>query len=595
MIQQRLNALRQKMKEAGISIYVVPSTDCHESEYVSEHYRARTYMTGFTGSAGTAVITLEEAGLWTDGRYFIQAGQQLQGTGITLYRMGEPGVPTVEAFVEEKLSEGMVLGFDGRVMGSFVAEKLKRAADAKKAKIHVTDDLVGAIWEDRPAIPDAEVFLLEERWSGESAAHKLSRVREEMKKQGADVHVLASLCDIAWLLNIRGGDIPCVPVVFSYLYLTEESCRFYVRPSVVTEELTAYLQQMGVEICDYESIYSDLEQLESGSCVLLDKRSVNYRLLSSIPADVKILNRNNPTELMKAIKNETELANLRSAHLKEGIAFTRFMYWLKTNVGRIEITELSAADKLRELREEQENCLGLSFNTICSYGANGAIVHYSATEETNTVVQPEGFLLVDAGGQYLDGTTDTTRTFVLGPVSEEMKQMFTAVCRGNLNLANARFLYGCTGQQLDVLCREPLWQLHTDFKHGTGHGVGYLLNVHEGPNSFRFKMAEGNTPAVLEAGMVTTDEPGVYIEGKYGIRLENELVCVKSEQNEYGQFMEFENLTLTPLDLDAILPDEMTPAERKYLNAFHKKVYEALVDHLPEEEQIWLAQATRAI
>jgi len=552
-------------------------------------------MTGFTGSAGTAVVTLKEAGLWTDGRYFIQADRQLQGSGVTLYRLGEPGVPTVEKFVQDHLQSGELLGFDGRVMGAFRAEKLKGAAEEKNAGLLVTEDLVGEIWEERPRIPDAPVFILEERWSGETTDRKLARVREQMKKCGADVHVLAALCDIAWLLNLRGGDIPCVPVTLSFLLITEDTCCWYVRKSVVTEQVRAYLEKYQIQVKEYDTVYEDLERIGAGKKILLDKRNVNYRLLSEIPSGVTVLNRSNPTELMKAVKNGTELQNLRTAHLKESIAFTRFMYWLKTHVGKEEITELSAAARLEELRKEQENYVDLSFAPICAYGANGAIVHYSATEESNTKIRPEGFLLVDAGGHYLEGTTDTTRTFALGPLCEEQKRMFTAVCRGNLNLANARFLYGCTGYSLDVLCREPLWQMAADYKHGTGHGVGYLLNVHEGPNAFRWKLPEGEAPAVLEAGMVTTDEPGIYIEGKYGIRTENELVCVKGESNAYGQFMEFEILTLVPIDLDAVLPEEMTAEERKYLNDYHRRVYETLALHLPDEERVWLKEYTREI
>lgn len=594
-IRERLQCLREKMKEYGVDVYVIPSSDPHESEYVCGHFRARAYISGFTGSAGTVVVTLKEAGLWTDGRYFIQAARQLQGTGITLYRSGEPGVPAIETFVKEHLKNGQALGFDGRVMGARKAEQLERTAKEQGAGVLVTEDLVGQIWENRPAVPDAPVFILEECWSGESTEKKLARVREKMSAYGADVHVLASLCDIAWILNLRGGDIPCVPVVLSFLVITENGGTWYVRKSVVTEAVREYLEKCGIRVKEYEEIYEDLGKIEAGKRVLVDKRNVNCRLVAGIPESIKILDKKNPSEVMKAVKNETELRNLRVAHLKEGIAYTRFMYWLKNRVGKEEMTELSAAEKLGELRREQGHLVDLSFAPICAYGENGAIVHYSATEESNTVIEPEGFLLVDAGGHYLEGTTDTTRTFVMGPLSMEQKRMFTAVCRGNLRLANARFLHGCTGHSLDVLCREPLWQMGMDYKHGTGHGVGYLLNVHEGPNAFRWKLPEGETPAALEAGMVTTDEPGIYIEGKYGIRTENELVCVEREKNEYGQFMGFEVLTLTPIDLDGILPEEMTEEERGWLNGYHKRVYEELAPYLPEEERVWLKEYTREI
>lgn len=595
MIRERLQMLRQKMKEMGVTVYVVPSSDCHESEYVCAHFQARAYMTGFTGSAGTAVVTMDDAGLWTDGRYFLQARMQLADTGFRLFRMGEPGVPSVEAYVKEHLEEGGKLGFDGRVMGAYRAETLAEAAAEKKAGLLVTEDLVGAVWKDRPDIPDAPVFLLEDIYSGERTADKQNRVRKEMEKLGADVHVLASLCDIAWLLNLRGGDIPSVPVVLSFLLMTKDTCIWYVRNSVVTEKLRAYLEENHVQTKEYEEVYGDLERMAPGTKILMDKKNINYRLLTSLPGGAELIDKSNPSELMKAVKNETELENLRIAHLKEGIAFTKFMYWLKTKAGKEEITELSAAEYLNDRRKEQEHYVEPSFAPICAYGKHAAIVHYSATEESNTRIEPSGFLLVDAGGHYLEGTTDTTRTFALGALSQEQKKMFTAVCRGNMNLANARFLYGCTGYNLDILCREPLWKLGADYKHGTGHGVGYLLNVHEGPNAFRWKLPKEGDAAVLEAGMVTTDEPGIYIEESYGIRTENELVCVQGEKNEYGQFMEFEILTLVPIDLDAVLPEEMTETEREYLNRYHKRVYDVLSPYLEQEEREWLGKYTRKI
>ncbi len=595
MITDRIGKLRQKMQERGITVYVVPSADCHESEYVCAHYRAREYMSGFTGSAGTLVITMREAGLWTDGRYFLQAEQQLQSTGIRLFRMGEPEVPELEAYVKEKLAEGGRLGFDGRVMGAFQAERFFQAAGERGADVQMTEDLVGEIWEERPGIPDKKVFLLEECYTGEGTKKKLARVRLEMEKVGADAHVLASLCDIAWILNLRGDDIPGVPVVLSYLYMTQTSGIWYVREQVVTEEIVKKLSNLEIEIREYEKIYEDLEELTGVQKILLDKKNVNSRLLFGLPESVQVIDQSNPSELMKAVKNETELQNLRIAHLKEGLAFTRLMYWLKTHAEE-EITERDVAEYLDTRRKEQVHYLEQSFAPICAWGPHGAIVHYSATEESDIRIGTDGLLLVDAGGHYLEGTTDTTRTYVLGSVSEEQKRMFTAVCRGNLNLAFAKFLYGCTGSHLDILCRKPLWQMEADYKHGTGHGVGYLLNVHEGPNAFRWKQPEaGVQPAVLEAGMVTTDEPGFYLEGKYGIRTENELVCKKGIQNVYGQFMEFEILTLTPVDLDGILPEEMTSQERDWLNAYHRQVYETLSPYMEEEERQWLRIYTRKI
>lgn len=595
MIRERIEKLRQKMREAGVTVYVIPSTDCHESEYVCAHYRVREYMSGFTGSAGTLVVTLQEAGLWTDGRYFLQAEQQLAGTGIRLFRMGEPGVPKLPEYVKEKLTGGK-LGFDGRVMGAFCAETLFQAARESGAQVLVTEDLAGAIWENRPGIPDTRLFLLDERYTGEGTEQKLAGIREELRRAGAKIHVLASLCDIAWILNLRGGDIPCVPVVLSFLCITETDCIWYVRNRIVTEEIRRELEGKGIRIREYDTVYEDLKTLADGKKVLLDKKNVNSRLLLSLPPNAQVIDRENPSELMKAVKNETELFNLRTAHLKEGLAFTRLMHWLKTRAGKEVITERSAAEYLDAERRKQSHYLEQSFAPICAYGEHAAIVHYSATEESNARIEAEGFLLVDAGGHYLEGTTDTTRTFVLGAVSEEQKRMYTAVCRGNLRLASAKFLHGCTGYHLDVLCREPLWEMGADYKHGTGHGVGYLLNVHEGPNAFRWKQPETEErAAVLEEGMVTTDEPGIYIEGKYGIRTENELVCKKGIQNVYGQFMEFEILTLTPIDLDGILPQEMTAQERKWLNAYHAMVYEKLSPCMEENEKKWLRHYTREI
>lgn len=595
-VRERIGRLREKMREKGVTVYVIPSTDCHESEYVCGHYQARAYLSGFTGSAGTLAVTSEDAGLWTDGRYFLQAEQELSGTGIRLFRMGEPDVPTVEEYVRDTLGEGGKLGFDGRVMGASRAEGLVRAAREQGAGVLVTEDLAGAVWEDRPDIPDSVLMLLGEHLTGEGTKSKLQRIRARMKEEGADAHVLASLDDIGWILNVRGGDIPHVPVVLSYLCLTGKTCVWYVRGQVVTEEIRRTLSEKGVQIREYEAVYEDLEHFPEGWKVLLDRKKVNYRLLCSLPKGVQVLDRPNPSEAMKAVKNETELSNLREAHRKEGLAFTRLMRWVKTHAGEEGLTERSAAEYLVQRRKEQGHYLEDSFAPICAYGEHGAVVHYSATEESDAALRREGFFLVDAGGHYLEGTTDTTRTFVLGAVSEEQKRMFTAVCRGNLHLAYAKFLHGCSGCQLDVLCREPLWQMELDYKHGTGHGVGYLLNVHEGPNAVRWRLPEkGEPPAVLEEGMVTTDEPGIYLAGAFGIRTEQELVCKKSVQNEYGQFMEFEILTLTPIDLDGLLPEEMTRQEREWLNAYHRMVYEKLSPDMEEEERAWLKRYTRAV
>ena len=596
MIPERLAALREEMKRRSIDIYVVPTADFHESEYVGEHFKARKFITGFTGSAGTAVITLKEAGLWTDGRYFVQAEKQLEGSTVTLYRMAEEGVPAVEDFVKDKLPQGGCIGFDGRTVNGAWGEKFVAIAEEKGGSLSVGEDLIDLIWTDRPELSRAPLFILEEKYSGKSTAEKIKDVRAKMAEEGADVHILTSLCDIAWLLNIRGGDIQSVPVVLSYLVLTKDQCIWFLQEEVVDDTIRAYLKENHIETRPYDDIYTYVPTIPESAVVLMNKSSVNYRICSELNKNIQVINKPNPTELMKAVKNPVEVDNTRLAHVKDGVAVTKFMYWLKTNIGKIPMTEISASDYLEARRREQENFIDLSFTTISAYGANAAMMHYSATPESNTELKPEGFLLVDSGGHYYEGTTDITRTFVLGTISDEMKQHFTAVCRSNMKLANAKFLYGACGLNLDILARGPLWDMGIDYKCGTGHGVGYILNVHEGPNGFRWKIVpERHDSGVLEEGMITTDEPGVYLEGKYGIRTENELVCHKAEKNEYGQFMEFENITYAPIDLDGIDPEQMSPREKWMLNDYHKKVYEVLSPYMTEEENEWLKKYTRAI
>lgn len=596
MIQERLSALRSEMKKRRIDIYVVPTSDFHESEYVGAHFKARRFITGFTGSAGTAVITMTEAGLWTDGRYFVQAENQLKDSTVTLFRMGEEGVPEVDQFIKDKLPEGGCLGFDGRVINGAWGKRLQKIADEKNASMHVAEDLIDLIWADRPALPKEPLFLLEEKYTGKSTAEKIADLRAKMKDEGTDTHILTSLYDIAWLLNIRGGDIDSVPVVLSYLVLTEQDCIWFLQEEVIDGTIRSYLDVNRITVMPYDSIYEYVTKIAQDAAVLMNCATVNYRICSSLNPAVRVVDKPNPTELMKAIKNKTEVDNTRKAHIKDGVAFTKFMYWLKTNIGKIPMTEISASDYLEERRREQEHFIELSFDTICAYGENAAMMHYAATPESDAKLKPEGFLLVDSGGHYYEGTTDITRTMALGPVTDEMRLHFTTVCRSNLNLAHAKFLYGCTGQNLDILARGPLWEMGIDYKCGTGHGVGYVLNVHEGPNGIRWRVVpERHDNGVLEEGMITTDEPGVYLEGKYGIRTENELVCHKAEKNEYGQFMEFENITYAPIDLDAIDPEAMTGWERKLLNDYHKMVYHTISPYLTKEEQEWLKTYTRAI
>lgn len=594
-IKQKLNALRILMKEKKIDAYLVPTDDFHGSEYVGDYFKCRKYITGFTGSAGTAIITQDMAGLWTDGRYFIQAADQLRDTTIELFKSGEPGVPTVHQFLNDKLQEGMCLGFDGRTVSAREAEELQELLQEKHITFSVNDDLIGEIWEDRPVLSCELVMELDIRWTGKSRADKIAEIREQMKAKEADTFILTSLDDIAWLLNIRGNDIHCCPVVLSYLVMMENELRLYANAAAFSEEIRSNLEADGVKIYPYDDVYSYVQTISSDKKVLLSRANVNSRLVSNIPSEVTILDEPNLTLLPKAVKNKTEMENERIAHIKDGIAVTKFIYWLKKNVTRTTITELSAAEKLYQFRSEQEHFLGDSFDPIIAYGTHAAIVHYSATEATDIPLEARGMVLADTGGHYLEGTTDITRTIVLGPVTAKEKKFFTAVLRGNLNLAAAKFKYGCTGLNLDYLARGPLWELGEDYNHGTGHGVGYLLNVHEGPNSFRWKNLPGNPAPVLEEGMITSDEPGYYLENEFGIRHENLVLCKKAEKTSFGQFMCFEPLTMVPFDLEGINPEEMTERERKLLNDYHQKVYTTISPYLDEEEKEWLKQATREI
>ena len=594
-VTERIAALRTLMKEKKIDAYLVPTDDFHGSEYVGDYFKCRKYITGFTGSAGTAVIMQDMAGLWTDGRYFIQAAAQLEGTPVTLFKMEEPDVPTIYKFLEEHLKEGMCLGFDGRTVSAAEADELKKILQKKQIRFSVNEDLIGEIWNDRPAISCEPVMELEKKWTGRSRADKCREIREKMKEKGADLFVLTSLDDIAWLLNIRGNDIHCCPVVLSYLVMDEKEIRLFAGESAFSQEIKDSLAADGVTIYPYNDIYTYVQTIPENQKIYLSRAQVNSRLVDNIPEKVTILDGENMTLLPKAVKNETEVRNEKAAHIKDGVAMTKFIYWLKKNIGSQTITELSAADKLYEFRSGQENFQGNSFDPIIAYGTHGAIVHYSATEETNIPLEPKGLVLMDTGGHYLEGTTDITRTVVLGDLTEKEKKYFTAVLRGHLNLAAAKFRYGCTGLNLDAIAREPLWAMGEDYNHGTGHGVGYLLNVHEGPQSFRWKNLANHPAPVLEEGMITSDEPGYYAENEFGIRHENLIVCRKSAKTAYGQFMEFEPLTMVPFDLDGIDPLQMETGERHLLNQYHALVYRNISPYLNEEEKQWLKEVTREI
>lgn len=594
MIKERLSRLREKMAEKGIDLYMVTSSDFHNSEYVGDYFKERAYITGFTGSAGTAVITSDEAFLWTDGRYFIQAAAQLEGTSVQLMKMGQEGVPTVEEFIVSRMEKGMTLGFDGRTVPAAVGLRYRDKLAAKGASVNASLDLVGEIWEDRPALSAEPVFLLDEKYAGQSRAEKIANLQAAMKEAGAGYHALTVLDDIAWLLNIRGGDVAYNPVVLSYLLVGPHSISLYANAAAFPEDVVRALADDGVVLKPYEDFYEDLSALPDGSRLLADGARVSYGLYSCLPEGVTLIDRENPTYLPKSIKNPTEVENEKAAHIKDGVAVTRFIYWLKTTLGHEKITEMSAARKMEEFRQMGEGYLGQSFAPIVSYGAHAAMCHYSPSEETDIEIEPHGFALADTGGQYYEGTTDITRTFAAGPLSYEQKHHYTLVLRSHLNLAAARFLHGCTGVALDYAARGPLWDEALDYNHGTGHGVGYLLNVHEGPNSFRYRIVPGNN-AVLEEGMITSDEPGLYLEGQYGIRIENMIVCRKDIKNEYGQFMAFDPLTLVPYEPEAVLPEEMSPKERALYNAYMETVYQKISPYLPKEEAEWLRNETKAI
>lgn len=594
-MNERLENLRKFMKERGIDAYLVPTSDFHESEYVGEYFKCRKFLTGFTGSAGTAVVTAKEAGLWTDGRYFVQAAKQLEDSDFTLQKMGQEGVPSIEEYLQQVMPEGGVLGFDGRVINCQMGEELKELLEDKKVKISYQEDLVGMIWEDRPQMAAEPVWVLDEKYAGKSAVDKIADLREMMKKEHADVHVLTTVDDIMWLLNIRGNDVPHNPIVLSYVIVTMDQLYLFINESTLDENVKAYLNELQVAVRPYNDIYQMMKVFRNEK-VLLETSKVNFAIVNNLDPSNKIIDKMNPTALAKSMKNPVEVENERRAHIKDGVAVTRFMYWLKKNIGKIPMTEISVSDYLEELRREQEGNLGLSFSTISAYKENAAMCHYSATPESNKELKPEGLYLVDSGGQYYEGTTDITRTMALGPITDEEREHFTLVAMSMLRLGHVKFLYGCRGISLDYVAREPFWSRGLNYDHGTGHGVGYLLNVHERPNGIRFKMVpERMDNAVLEEGMICSDEPGIYIEGSHGIRLENMIVCRKAEKNQYGQFMEFEYLTYAPLDLDAIDVTLMEPRDIQYLNEYHKAVYEKISPYLNEEEAEWLKHATREV
>lgn len=607
VIRDRLDALRKLMKERGMDAYMIPTADFHESEYVGEHFKCREYMTGFTGSAGTALITMDEACFWVDGRYYVQAAAQLKDSTVTMMKMGQEGVPSLRAYLEDKMPEGGCLGFDGRVVNAAEGLALEEMLRERGARISYGEDLAGMIWQERPELSAEPAWVLDERYAGKSALDKIADVREAMEKVHASVHVLTSLDDIAWLLNIRGNDILYNPVVLSYALVTMDQLYLFVNSSVLEGKaypyledekgisVREYLERTGVTVMPYDGVYDMVEGLKNEK-VLLEKCRINYAVYRLIDGSNKVIDRINPTASMKAVKNDVEIENEKRAHIKDGVAMTKFIYWLKKNTGRIPMDEISVSDYLGKLRMDQEGCIGLSFATISAYGAHGAMCHYSATPESSIPLEPRGLYLIDSGGQYYEGTTDITRTIAMGPVTDEEKEHFTLVLMSMLRLGDVKFLHGCRGLSLDYAAREPLWRRGLNYEHGTGHGVSYLSSVHERPNGIRFKMVpERQDNAVMEAGMITSDEPGVYIEGSHGIRTENLVLCVEDEKNEYGQFLRFEYLTYVPIDLEVIDREIMSERDVELLNRYHEQVYEKISPYLDEDERVWLAEATRAV
>lgn len=592
-VKERIESLRKLMEERGITAYIIPTYDAHQSEYIADHYKSRVWISGFTGSAGTVVITKDEAILWADGRYWIQAENQISGSGIELYKMGANGVPTYAEYLKNKLKNEDIIGFDGKVFPQSDLKKLKSILGDKEVKFIEDYDLVDQIWTDRPKVPNAKTFPLDVKYAGKSPEEKLEEVREKMKEKDVEYFLLASLDDIAWLYNIRGNDIESNPVVISYALISMDKAHLFVNREKIDDQVSNHLKENKIEIDDYNNVIEYIKNMKEDSKVFLDPSKINRWLYKGIPESCKVVEGTNITTSLKAIKNDTEIDKQKKAYIKDGVALVKFFHWIDKNVGNMEITEVSASEKLEDFRREQEGFIEASFETIAAYKENAAMMHYSAEEGvSNYELKEEGMFLVDSGGQYMEGTTDITRTLVLGDISEEEKKDFTLTLKSHINLISARFLYGATGSNLDALCRYPMWQEGLDYKCGTGHGIGYLLNVHEGPQS----LSLSTNNVVLEKGMILTIEPGVYKSGKHGIRTENVTVVNDDIETEYGgKFMKFDLLSYVPIDLEGVDVDMLTDGERNWLNNYHDEVYNKLSPYLKDEEKEWLQSETREI
>jgi len=591
-----LELFQRRMIEKKYDAFIVPTSDFHNSEYICDYFKIREYLSGFTGSQGTLVVLKTAAYLWVDGRYFIQAENQIDGTNIYLMKMGQPGVSTIEEFLSHTLRQGDTLAFDGRVMNSAFVNRIKSAIDSG-VNIIYNADIIDSVWVARPKMPYSLIYRLDDFYTGKSHQAKLEDIREKMKEQGADYHIITSLEDQAWLYNLRGNDIKHTPVFLAFTIITAGSITLYVDPKKIDVDTNEYLQSQNILVKPYNDFYESLKGIR-GRKILIDLNKANYSILAILESQSNtILNQRDPSLLMKAIKNETEIKNIKIAHIRDGVAVTKFMYYIKTNYeNNTEMTEISVSDYLEKLRSQNNGFVDLSFNTICAFGPHGAMMHYSANEETNAKITGNGFLLVDSGGHYLEGTTDITRTYALGKVNDKMRTHYTTVLKSVIALSQAVFLKGCNGQNLDILARGPIWKLGIDYKCGTGHGVGNLLSVHEAPNGFRWQIVpERNDSAKLEPGMITTNEPGIYLDGKYGIRIENEMLCVPKEENEWGTFYGFETITYAPIDLDAIKISLLSKEEKDWVNDYHQMVFEKVSPYLTKEEKEWLTKVTRKI
>lgn len=591
-VNEKLAALRGKMKKNGVQACVIPSSDPHMSEYLPAHWEARSYFSGFNGSAGTLVVTETESGLWTDGRYFIQAAHQLEGSEIVLYRMAVKGVPTYIQFLDDKLKDGETVGFDGKLISAGSVKEMREKFAAKKLHIKAVD-LIGDIWPDRPAVPDSEVFVHDAKYAGFTCKEKLEQVRAELKKHKADGQLFARLDCVAWLMNIRAADIDYNPFAISYAAVFSDSAYLFINTKRVLPETLTYLKENGVTVREYEEIDEALKNIDAKTTMLVDMASINYDLYSILKenANVTIKEGADIVTNLKGVKNETEIRNIMQAHVLDGCALVDFCVQFEDKMERGEtVTECTVSDMLRECRAKQPGNMGESFGTIAAYGANAAMMHYHPEPDACSKLEKKGFLLIDSGGQYQEGTTDITRTFVLGPLTREEKEHYTYVLKAHIGLATAVFLEGCTGGNIDILSRVQVWKHGIDYRCGTGHGVGMFGGVHEGPQNMRI-----SNNVAFKKGMTITNEPGIYEEGKHGIRTENIMLVTDYVNNEYGQFLKFEPVTYFPIDTAGILTELLTEEEVEWLNDYHKLVYEKLAPPLSGRELAWLKKHTEPI